>query len=432
MRKKNRILFIKGLSFLLMFLLFSCNPDDPNPDKNGANIDQSDNQDGTDPDTGTPDTSKPIEYPQVDIQAIDLDTISITEERLFKILQEIDPAVDAMKLYKTNITEDQIDSIRNDIQKEILTGVGTTDSEKYEKLFQWVTANIQYGEKYDDGSAVNNDPFEVYVKRKAICQGYSNLLKVMCLTQNIPAVSANGLANMGTYMGHAWLYVYIDSTWKLSDPTNGQTHDLNMTSSTDIFRPVSVELDLFENSDFCYEYVDSHLNVAKVKKSDKILTVPYSADGFVINAFSPNHPLPASIEEIVLGRNITALTNGETTGGTLGLDENGKQIKKIHIDPENQKLESYEGVIYRKGSSVPYFIPHQLSVVVLKPGQKIYGKDACVTDRGNITEIIFPDDTVEIGSWTVERCGALKQVSVPEGAQVADDAFPQGVSVICR
>lgn len=432
---KKKLIFINVLSFLLIFLLFSCDPETGKPDNGGTETGQPGHPDGTNPgtdDSENPDPSKPIEYPQVDTQAIDLDAIAVTEERLFKILQTIDPAVDAVKLYKTNITEDQINSIRIDIQKEILTGNEATDSEKYEKLFQWVTSNIKYGETYDDGTAVNNDPFEVYVKKKAICQGYSNLLKVMCLTQEIPVVSANGFANMGGYMGHAWLYVYVDGQWKCSDPTNAATYDLKTDSLTDTFRPTSVELDLFEDDNFCYEYVDSHINVAKVKKSDKILTVPYSAGGFVINAFSPQTALPAGIEEIVLGKNISSLSNGEETGGTLGLETNGKQVVKIHVDPENPKLESWEGVIYKKGSSVPYFIPHQMTVLTLKPGQKTYGKDAGIKDRNNITEIVFPDDTAIIESWTVERCSDLKQVSVPQGARVDKDAFPTGVQVMIR
>lgn len=137
----------------------------------------------------------------------------------------------------------------------------------------------------------------------------------MCLIEGIPAVSANGLANMGGYLGHAWLYVYVDS----------------------------------------------HLNVAKVKRSDKIVTIPYSAGGFVVNAFSPTQPLPDAVEELVLGQNIIALTNGEGIGGTFGPEANGTKVVKIHIDPNNSKPENYEGVIYKKNSSVPYFIPHRLS-----------------------------------------------------------------------
>lgn len=72
---------------------------------------------------------------------------------------------------------------------------------KYRTIFDWVVKNLTY-----NNSNVNysNDPYEVFKNKKCVCQGYANLLVVMCYSQSIPAVVVNGLING---MGHAWAYV---------------------------------------------------------------------------------------------------------------------------------------------------------------------------------------------------------------------------------
>lgn len=327
-------------------------------------------------------------------------------EQMLRLLRKVDPA-NSLAMYKTQITDEQFQEIKL-FTDSLVMGL-MTEKEKHEKIFRWICDNIKYEES-------DNDPYAVFKNRAAICQGYANLLKVMAISQGIPVVSING---MMYNMGHAWTYVYADGIWYMSDPTNGKISVAENLSDYVGYEPSWAELSLFENDDFLFEYNDGRLNVAQVKSNDIVLTVPYSAGGFVVSSFSPSVAMSENIKEVYVGKNIETL--GEQ--GVVGLQLYGQSVEVVHIDPQNPYLESYEGVVYRKegDTTTPYYIPAHATRIVLKP-KKLYGKGV-VTGHEYVEEIVFPEGVERISDYAIEGCPNLKRIYVPENTEISRRAF---------
>ncbi|MFL5754366.1 MAG: transglutaminase domain-containing protein [Bacteroidia bacterium] len=69
----------------------------------------------------------------------------------------------------------------SEITKPLTEGLNT-DHEKFRAIFRWITENIEYNKSA--GSLAESD--KIIRKNKAVCQGFSNLLKEMCESVNIP------------------------------------------------------------------------------------------------------------------------------------------------------------------------------------------------------------------------------------------------------
>lgn len=329
-------------------------------------------------------------------------------EQMLALLRKVDPK-NSLSLYRTQITEEQFQEIKKFTEDNIVMGI-TSEKDKHDAIFRWITQNITYKHS-------NNDPYEVFKNRTAICQGYANLLKVMAISQGIPVVSVNGM--LVPFGGHAWTYVYADGVWYMSDPTNGKISLAENLSDYVAYEPSWAGLALFENDEFQFEYNDAHLNVTQVKSTDLKVTVPYSAGGFVVTSFSPISALSDNIKEIYIGKNIETL--GEN--GVVGLKDYGKLVEVVHIDPENPYLESYEGIVYKKqgDTTTPYYIPAHLNRIVLKP-KLMYGKGV-VVGHEYVEEIVFPEGVEYIGDYAIEKCPRLKRVYVPENAELSRRAL---------
>lgn len=322
----------------------------------------------------------------------------------------------ALTLYDTKITEEQYQEIKDYVDK-IVVGM-TSQKAIHDCLLTWVYNSIEYTES-------DNDPYPVFKNRKGICQGKSNLLKVMLLSQNIPVVSVNGFA---WGQGHAWLYTCLDGVWYLSDPTNNFSMPETDPSCNDM-QPYFLEWTAYEDDKSLVEYSGNELTLIKVKSGDTKYTVPYSAGGFVLTAFNPESALPENIREVYIGKNIVSIGYQ----GVIGLKVYGKNIEQVHVDPANPYLEEYEGVVYLKegDTHMPYYIPEQIKRIVLKP-YKIYGKGV-VGGHQNVEEIVFPEGVEAITDYAVEDCPKLKRIYVPENAVLGKRAFrnvPQDCEVI--
>jgi hypothetical protein len=103
----------------------------------------------------------------------------------------------------------------------------TTEHEQFRAIFRWITENIEYN-KSAAGAA---DADKVVRKNKAVCQGFSNLLKEMCEAVNIPCDVVVGYTKTDPKdinrklkkTDHAWNIVtlygkkyLVDVTWATS------------------------------------------------------------------------------------------------------------------------------------------------------------------------------------------------------------------------
>lgn len=327
-------------------------------------------------------------------------------EKVLPLLLSVTPE-NALSLYDTSITDEQFQEIKAFTDE--LVKDAKTQKEVHAKLLQWVWQNIRYEE-------ADNDPYPVFMTRKGVCQGKANLLKVMLLSQNIPVISANGFT---WGMGHAWLYTYLDGDCYLSDPTNNIMHEAKNTSACIDFNPYFLEYAVFEDDRHLVEYSGGDITLVKVKSGNTKYTVPYSAGGFVVTAFNPESAIPENIKEIYIGKNIESLAYQNV----MGLQRYGEFVEKVHVDPKNEFMEDYEGLIYHKkgDTTTPYYIPPFITRIVLKPNPE-YGKGVIVNHQ-YVEEIIFPDGVKKIGDYTVERCPNLKRVYIPQDATITENAL---------
>jgi len=97
----------------------------------------------------------------------------------------------------------------------------STDHERLRAIFRWVTNNIEYKIAYR-----SSDIYKVFRDRKAVCNGYAELIKVLCDSSNITCRKIVGLAKNNIDFAdtddnrHAWNIVqlygqeyFIEATW---------------------------------------------------------------------------------------------------------------------------------------------------------------------------------------------------------------------------
>jgi exonuclease VII small subunit len=115
---------------------------------------------------------------------------------------------------------------------KILTKDFSSETEKVRAVFVWVANNISYNvPKYAERSRQANviqkkadlseSAENIIQKRKAVCEGYSNLMEALCTKAGIQCVVVEGIGRPEKNQNdlHAWNAVKIDGEWKLLDAT---------------------------------------------------------------------------------------------------------------------------------------------------------------------------------------------------------------------
>ncbi len=345
-------------------------------------------------------------------------------ENLKAIFEATGPSIITSMGRAMNITDEQYQEIAEFTTKQLVSGKSTQTS-KYQAIFDWVK-NLTYN---NTNISYSNDPYDVFINRICVCQGYSNLLVVMCYSQGIPAVVVNGI--LDGYGGHAWAYVYTDGIWKVSDPTNKGSFNMSDPSQYTHLIPRDADVDLFADDVAVYRYNDYSLNVDRVTATENPLVVPYSAGGFVINSFNPTEALPEEITEVYIGENIK--TFGETNDMRLKISNYGKNLQAIHVDENNPSLLSHKGIVYRKNGdeSQLYYIPGGAETLEFLPMETV--DKETVKDHKNVRVIYFPEGCTSFEAYAIENCPQLEKVYIPEGVDFPSNALyncPAGVEVI--
>lgn len=275
----------------------------------------------------------------------------------------------------------------------------------YNVIFKWVSTNV----KYTNG--VNNDPYPVFKNQQGVCQGYANLLTVMLHSQNIPVLIANGMYN--PIGGHAWNYVYIDQ-WYVSDPTNNGHFLMSNLSEYNHLIPLGLDVDLFADEAFVFNFYEGHLNLREVKKSEKQLIVPFSTNGFQVTSFNPDTDLPSTIEEIYIGKNIQTL--GESL---IGLNNHAPSVKHAFVESGNKKMESYGQVVYR--NSFTYYIPTSATIIQFKDYATL--SKNILKDHNKVETVVIQSGTKKLEAYAFENCPNLQKAYIPEETTVDANAF---------
>ncbi len=343
-------------------------------------------------------------------------------ENLKTLFEATGPGV-ITSLGRMNITDSQYQEIAKFTTK--LVSGDDTQTAKYRNIFRWVVSNVKYGQN-------DNDPYAVFTNKVAVCQGYANLLTVMCHTQGIPAVVVNGFLQTPTFWGgHAWAYTCPDGIWEVSDPTNAGSWPMSNIQGYTHLVPTEADVDLFVDECASYRYYDYNLNINEIIAQNNPLVVPYSVGGFVITSFNPATEVPEAITEIYIGENIT--TFGESYNMHFVSQGFGRSIQAIHVDEGNPALMSHKGVVYRKNGDEAqlYYIPGDMRFLELLPMEKV--EKNTIYNHYGVEEIYFPKGTKRIESYAIENCPKLKRVYVPTDAIVEEKAIyntPGDVEII--
>lgn len=331
-----------------------------------------------------------------------------TGYKSYKLLQAAGPEV-GMSLGNISITDEQYAEIKAFTDELVANCV--TDGQIHSIVHSWLVNNIQY-EHY---GYVDNNPYPVFKSKKAICQGYANLMKVMLHTQGVPCVLTNGYIPAG---GHAWCNAYFNGTWYASDPTNNHYFKSSTYGSNKHYEPTSIDAVLFEDEYCTYTYYEAQLNVNSIKEGAESVTIPFSAGGFIVSNLNPVK-VAASVKELYVGTNIASF--GE---GMVGLTKYSV-IESIHIDPESTHFESFSTGVYDKAGNLKFIAPYAKHLE-LKP-IALFDKECVIRDLPNLETITFVPGTAKIDAWAVERCPKLHTVYMPQETMVNSSAFT-GVS----
>jgi hypothetical protein len=109
----------------------------------------------------------------------------------------------------------------------------SNDIEKTRVIFRWIAENVNYDDHgYNTGNYSDVSAEGVFKNRVAVCDGFSELFKLMGEIAGLEVVKISGYSKGYSYdegstfeeTNHAWNAIRIDGTWKLFDVTWGQGH----------------------------------------------------------------------------------------------------------------------------------------------------------------------------------------------------------------
>jgi hypothetical protein len=107
-----------------------------------------------------------------------------------------------------------------------------TDMDKARAAFTWVASNISYDDAgFNSGEIHNMSATAVLKRKRAVCEGYANLYKVLAEAMGLECVRVTGYAKAYGYRpgarytgkrgNHAWNAVKVNGEWLLLDATWG-------------------------------------------------------------------------------------------------------------------------------------------------------------------------------------------------------------------
>ncbi len=119
---------------------------------------------------------------------------------------------------------------------------------KARAIFRWLAANVDYDvAALAAFSMPSAGPDDVLRRRRAVCQGFSDLFVALAQTAGLDAAAVSGYARGASYRvgepytehdRHAWNAVKCEGRWMLIDPTWGAGHvDVRSSGYTRCFDP---------------------------------------------------------------------------------------------------------------------------------------------------------------------------------------------------
>ncbi len=354
-----------------------------------------------------PDMQQPVKGSAVEENAVFMqypprdDAKSLPENGVeaLQILLEMVDTSRVKQMGETRITDEQFAEIKKFVDENLAAETG---AQTYQNIFSWVVKNLSYAW---NPTPAYLDPYDVFIHRTCVCQGYANLLKTMMLTQGLPACCVNGqLVNIGA---HAWNYVHDGEQWWVSDPTNNQHFPMKNTSEyVNKLVPSRADFLLFEDDCFGYGFTQTQLNINEVKEAaPAVLSLPRSIAGYKIARFEPQKKLPKHITTLGIPTNITNFS--EYSSSML---ESTPGVEEVLVEDGHSVFESYKGIVYEAGSKIVAYIPTAIKIVELK-SRNNWGKNL-ICNLPEVTDIYISKDVKTVQTYAIENCPKLERVHV--------------------
>ena len=139
---------------------------------------------------------------------------------IYKVLYylNVDFTVTKQELYEKKLLK-AIHSINKKIKKK------KTDYQRILAIHDYICKNTKYDMKHVANTAAKyhylHTAYGVFVKKKAVCDGYSMAFKELCDYYNIPCMIVYGRVKnkYGAYENHAWNVVKLKKKWYAVDST---------------------------------------------------------------------------------------------------------------------------------------------------------------------------------------------------------------------
>ncbi len=255
-----------------------------------------------------------------------------------------------------------------------LTSGKGSDVQKMKAIYDWTVENLQYDyEAYQyylkkrNGEAITQaeneilyragDPLAVYLKRKAICEGYARLCWLMGTLAGIPVAFIVGGAAGGA---HAWNAALVDGEWLFFDATWGEW---DMAPN-------------YHTSSSIVEYLDGVFHMEGYVMIDNVTPVTHMK-------LRKGFESPAKVT-------VPALVTDVSIPGSTTLTE--------VILPEGVNSVYFQGCT----NLTKVNIPNSLTVI----------GDGAFSATG-LTSIEIPRGTTEIGHSAFSNCTKLTSVTIP-------------------
>jgi len=346
----------------------------------------------------------PTLFPTAD-SSVELVKQPSLSDALSRCVRKADESLGA-ELNEGMATQEQIEVLQPEV--EVIIENATTDKEKLDAIYDWVRTNIKYDH---NGEVFDQSAYSTFINQKAVCQGYSNLMNVMCHIAGLQCFNVNGHYT-SNWLGHAWNYVKAGNYWYVVDATNNQMYTMTSTTAyRNDYYPSMIDVTLFEDENFEYTWYGNNLAVTRVKQGNTQLTVPFSINGLRISSFNPLTDIPSNVKVVYLGSNIVHLGDYND----VGVNNHGPSVEAIHVHPDNGTFVSEKGIVYRRnGDEVQLnVIPAAMRWVELSSKLTMLEKNA-IYNNNSIETLVIPSSVNAIEQWAVEGAPNLKWIYIPE------------------
>lgn len=136
------------------------------------------------------------------------------EEKSYEIMTYMDPEYHLQDELSSTYNDEQFNEMKAGAE-EAISGL-TSDYDKIEALTKLVANRTYYDFPYLDGEQLTAlNPYDVWTKKITVCDGYSRLMKTLCVSVGIPCtrIYSDDHAYNACYDGTNKRWIVLDATW---------------------------------------------------------------------------------------------------------------------------------------------------------------------------------------------------------------------------